>query len=340
MNRMKVWREMKLKSSSTDIINFYNLIYPETPYRYWVSDSNGKTYVNTRVHSGKAIFTKYTKIAELKDPYNHYISVNSYTLNEVYKSVKSGEISKIVIDLDDKNNPDVTIVDARKLVELFNEMDYDVIPIKTGQKGIHLHLKLRTLKHPQIDKAIKSLFTKISNQLNITTMDMAVMADQTARVTRLPGSYHTSTGNACVPIDIYSAGTIEDLDHLDITDLTFNTGNNTLEKAITRYNHSFKRYKAPKPKSKAYGMIANIDCNIDWHVMDKVFPDLYEHGQQRGDKYIVSCPFHDDKHPSAFYTDKLFYYSSCNIGVGVWKLLIEHAGYDRGDAMQLIQKYQ
>lgn len=337
---MIVWREMKLKGSSKDIINFYNLIYPETPYRYWVSDSNGKTYLNTRVHSGKALFNKYTKIAELKDPYNHYISVNSYTLNEVYKSVKSGEISKLVIDLDDKNNPDATIVDARKLVELFNEMDYDVIPIKTGQKGIHLHLKLRTLKHPQIDKAIKSLFTKISNQLNITTMDMAVMADQTARVTRLPGSYHTSTGNTCVPIDIYSAETIEDMDHLDITDLTFNTGNNTLEKAIRKYSQSFKPYKVPKPKlkSKAYGLIT--PDKFDWFIMDKIFPDLYEHGQQNGDKYTVSCPFHDDKHPSAFYTDRVFHCSTCDISMGVWNLLTEHAGYDRGDAMRLIKKYQ
>ena len=324
-------------SSSTDIIDFYNLIYPGTSYRYWISDSRGKSCVNRLVYSGEEIFTRYTRIANLKYPHNHYISVNTYTLNNTNNPIKTGEISKIVIDLDDKNNPDATIKDARNLVQFFRGMDYDVIPIKTGQKGIHLHLKLSTINHPQIDMDIKSLFQKISNRLNITTMDMGVMADQTARITRLPGSYHTKTGKACTPIDIYSADTIEDMDHLDITEITFNTGNNTLEKAILQSTQSVTRYKYTQPKSKAYDLINTIN----WDIMDKIFPELYENGLPRGsDKYIVSCPFHDDTHPSAFYTDKLFHCSTCNISVGVWKMLTEHANYDNGDAMRLIKKYQ
>ena len=324
-------------SSSTDIIDFYDLIYPGAAYRYWISDRRGKTCVNRLVNSGEDIFTRYNRIANLEYPHNHYISVNTYTLNNTNKPIKTDEISKIVIDLDDNDNPDATIQDARNLVELFSQMDYDIIPLKTGQKGIHLHLKLNTIQHPQIDLAIKSFFQKISDKLNITTMDMGVIADQTARITRLPGSYHTKTGNACIPIDIYSAETLEDMNPLDITKITFNTGDNTLEKAILRHVQSFKQYKNIQLQSKAYDLIDTIN----WDIMDKVFPALYEPGKSNGScKYIVSCPFHSDNHPSAFYNDKVFHCSACNISMSVWKMLTEYAGYNSEDAMRLIKKFQ
>ena len=69
-------------TSYQDIINFYDTLYFGGSYRYCIIDMEGKTIINKVVQSSKEIYNTYTTYAKLKT-YNHYISVNTYTLQQV-----------------------------------------------------------------------------------------------------------------------------------------------------------------------------------------------------------------------------------------------------------------
>ena len=327
---------MSLTISYRDIINFYDTLYFGSSYRYCIIDMGGKTKINKVVQSSQEIYNTYTTYAKFKT-YNHYISVNTYTPKDGNWPVKTGIITKIVIDLDDKENPDKTVEDARKIVQIFNRLDYKVIVNKSGQKGLHIHIKTETLKNPNIDKAIKHFFEKLATKLNITTLDQKVISDQTARIIRLPQSYHPKTGNPCRPVDINSADKIEEMIEIPLNQLELTSGNGSIERSILQQIQQPLKYNSKPHKSEAYNL---IDKPINWNVMDCVFPDLYETGNYKGNKWIVRCPFHNDNNPSAFYNDSLFHCSACNISVGVWKMLTEHSEYSKKDAMNLIKKHQ
>jgi hypothetical protein len=296
----------------------------------------GKTIINKVVQSSKELYKTYINYAKL-GKYNHYISVNTYTSTDGNWPVKTGIITKIVIDLDDKGNPDNTVKDARIIVEIFNKLDYKVIVNKSGQKGLHIHIKTETLQNPNIDKAIKNFFQKLATKLNITTLDQKVISDQTARIIRLPGSNHPKTGKPCKPVDINSADKIDEMTEIPINQLELTSGNGTIERSILQEIQQAPKYN-PKPhKSEAYNL---IDKPINWDIMDRIFPELYETGDNRGNKWIVRCPFHNDNNPSAFYTDSIFHCSACNFSVNVWDMLTEHSGFSNTDALKLIKKHQ
>jgi len=324
-----------LKNSYQDIINFYDILYPEGSYRYFICDLEGKTITNKVVQSSEEIAKTYTTYAKFKT-LNHYISVNTYTPKGTKWPLKTGVITKIVIDLDDKENPDKTVEDGRKLVLIFDKLNYKVIVNKSGRKGLHIHVKTETLQNPNIDLAIKNFFQKLATKLKITTLDQKVISDQTARIIRLPGSCHPKTGKTCKPVDIFSSDRIEKMFEMPLNQLKLSSGNGSIERSILQQIEQSPKYNSKPHKSEAYNLIETIN----WNIMDRVFSDLYETGDNKGNHYIVKCPFHDDNNPSAFYTDSLFHCSACNISVGVWKMLTEHSGYDPKDAMNIIKKHQ
>jgi hypothetical protein len=318
-----------------DIINFYDTLYPEDSYRYYISDMKGETIINKVVESSEEIAKTYKTYAKFKT-LNHYISVNTYTPKGGKWPMKTGIITKVVIDLDDKANPDNTIKDARKLVEILNHFEYKVIINKSGRKGLHIHLKTTPLTGKYIDNSIKQFFLTLAKKLDISTMDEKVISDQTARIIRLPGSNHPITQKPCKPVDIFSSDKIEEMIEIPINQLQLTTGNGSIEKSILQQRQEAPQYKPKRRKSEAYNLIETIR----WDIMDKVFQDLYESGENRGNRWIVKCPFHDDNNPSAFYTENLFHCSSCNISIGVYKMLTEHSGYSKGDAMKIIKQHQ
>ena len=118
----------------------------------------------------------------------------------------------------------------------------------------------------------------------------------------------------------------------------FDTGNGSIEKMVYKYAENNWKVLPKGTKSDAYNFIDEIN----WKVMDKVFPELYETGKHvSGSKHIVCCPFHNDNNPSAFYDDTRFHCSSCDAKkLGVWRLLTEYAGYSDKDAMKIIKKAQ
>jgi len=325
-----------LTTSYQDIINFYDTLYPGGSYRYFIIDTEGKTIINKIVQSSEEIAKTYTTYAKFKK-YNHYISINTYTSKNGKRPVKTGIITKIVIDLDDKENPDNTVKDARKIVEIFKQLEYKVVVNKSGQKGLHIHIKTETLPNPNIDEAIKHFFQKLATKLNITTLDQKVISDQTARIIRLPGSNHPKTGNPCIPVDINSADKIEEMIEIPINQLEITSGNGTIERSILQEIQQATKYISKPHKSEAYNL---IDKPINWNIMDRIFPELYETGDNKRNKWIVRCPFHNDNNPSAFYTDSMFHCSACNISFGVWKMLTEHSGFSNNDALKLIKKHQ
>jgi hypothetical protein len=263
--------------------------------------------------------------------------VNTYRANNVNWPLKTSEISKIVLDLDDKENPDKTVQDARKMVEILTQLGYEVITLRSGQKGLHVHIKTEKMTDPQIDMKIYYFFKTLAEKLDITTFDEKVIKDQTARITRIPYTKHPKSEKLCIPVDVFSSDKIDEMTVPDISTLRLKSSDGKIESNIL----SIPIIKVDKPSTvmqrKWKPAIAK---EINWNIMDKVFSYLYGEGNNRGDKYITLCPFHDDHHPSAFYTDTFFHCSTCEISMGVYKMLTEYSGYNKAQAMEIINKFQ
>jgi hypothetical protein len=260
-----------------------------------------------------------------------YISVNPYQRKNG-RIIKTGTINKIVLDFD-SDNPDETIQEARYMFNFLKNKGYYPLVFTSGRKGLHIHFLINELEN--VDYGIKRYF----ESFNLKTLDQKVISDQSARITRIPGTKHPK-GEGVRLVDINSGDTIHDLKEISLSDVVFMKPTvNTLEKFFVELNKKPPR----KPQKKVYlSKYMSKKPIQNWNVVDRIFSEFYETGKHvHGSKHIVSCPFHGiDKNPSAFYTDKLFHCSTCNVSVGSFNLLTRLMGKSKKEAIQIIKEYQ
>ena len=162
-------------------------LYDTPPYNIRILNLNNapkNVEANILVDNYEKIIDKYIIHAQKKWPW--YISINPYkSVNG--RPVKTGRINKIVLDFDSLK-PDETIQDAKIIYEFLQKSGYDPLVFSSGRKGLHIHFKIYELQN--CDRGIKNTFEFIKNSKNLITMDSKVYSDQSARITRLPGSKH------------------------------------------------------------------------------------------------------------------------------------------------------
>jgi len=221
--------------------------------------------------------------------------------------------------------------------------------IFSGAKGSHVYIHFEPIKLNNPKNTIVHFVNTLEKVLNLNYMDGAVKGDF-SRVSRIPTTQHPKTSlyvhpykanytyneiienskNRNIPFDGLNleAARSNISNILHQIDLYFEK-----EKERLKYEQMFKKHVF---KSKAKPKI----ITINWYIMDRIYPTLYETGFKTGNRWIVKCPFHDDTHPSAVYNKFGFHCSTCNISVGVYRFLTEFAGYTKEEALNLIKQHQ
>ncbi len=320
----------------TDIIDFFNKLYPTPPYNVRIFQGKNDTVIHDLCFNVEEIYNNYEKLHA--EPLHWYISINPYT-RKWGRPFKSGIVNKLVLDFDDEDNPDKTIHDARKVCQLLDRWRYKYLVFTTGKKGLHIHVMVNKMDFDRVHVGIREFWTAIKDKVGLETLDMKVIKDQPSRITRIPGIKRPD-GDPMKLVDVFSADTLDDLTELSILDVDFpmRTHDGTIEQRVRALSK-----ETPKPKLKNPILLSRYkkEEEINWAIMDKVFPMFYETGtHQSGNKYKVLCPFHNDHNPSAFYNDKLFHCSTCDISIGVWRFLTEYVGKSKSDALELIKRLQ
>ncbi len=320
----------------TDIIDFFNKLYPTPPYNIRLFKGKNDAVIHDLCFNVEEIYNNYEKL--VNEPLHWYLSINPYK-RQYGRPVKTGIVNKMVLDFDDEENPDATIADAQKVCKLLDRWGYKYLAFTTGKKGIHIHLMVNKMDFDYVKDGIRDFWLAIQDKVKLTTLDNKVIKDQPSRITRIPGIKRPD-GDPMKLIDVFSANVLDDLDELSILEVDFpmRTENGTIEDRVKALSK-----QAPRPVIKNPVLLSRYkkDKIVNWEIMDKVFPLFYETGtHQTGNKYKVLCPFHDDNNPSAFYNEKLFHCSSCDISVGVWRFLTELVGKSKSDALEIIKSFQ
>lgn len=164
-------------------------------YRYvdaWHNDENGKSSPWKRIDVAGTL--KYQQ--EEACNFNAFATVQRFVNREKVK----GEvfISPLYFDLDNPTDPEVSRVDAVKLVDFFTKeldvKDSDVQAYFSGSKGFHVLVESQALgisPRNDLHKIFKHIAGYLVHRLGLTSLDLVVYTS--SRMLRLPNSVHQKT---------------------------------------------------------------------------------------------------------------------------------------------------
>lgn len=284
---------------------------------------------------------------------DHDLYLIAFPQQGYYKGLKTAKIpyvykeqsicDRVVFDIDNEDDLEQSWTEAKALYQYaVNEYGGDPLIIFTGKKGFQCYIYFEPLLINW--SAVKMYQDKIADAL-VPSADRNVHGDA-SRLLRMPYSQHQSTGRWSIPVTI-------DMTLDEIIDESL--GNRPHypyikspqnRRGITpplTYDYHLHKIQQKIEREKRRAMKPNYDGPSDiqnWNVMDKVFPMFFESGQLSGDRYIVKCPFHNDNHPSAYYSERTFYCSSCEINVGTYDFLMKYVGKSKEETLQIIRSVQ
>lgn len=141
----------------------------------------------------------------MKDHNNADVGVTIQRFNSLTASPKEEYICPLYFDLDFEENPEISRVEAQKILNLFftryNIAEQNVKISFSGNKGFHIVLDERLFNiTPRDDliNIIKLIALDIKTQLNLTSLDPNVYTKK--RIWRLENSVHSKTGLYCIEI--------------------------------------------------------------------------------------------------------------------------------------------
>lgn len=315
-----------------DVIDFFKVLYPTPPYNVRIFEGKKTPVIHDMCFNVEEIYNNYEKFVD--KPLHWFITINPH--KRVNGWIKpSGIVNKMVLDFDSEDDPDGTIEDAQKVCKLLDRWKYKYLVFTTGKKGLHIHLMVNKMEQEYVKEGVRDFWLAIEDKVGLNTLDHKVIKDQPSRITRIPGIKRPD-GDPMELVDVFSADVLNDLDRLSIldVDLPMRTVDGRIEERVKALSKPEIR---PLPKKPVMFSRYKGDSIENWHVMDKIFPQLYETGKHLGGtKYQVLCPFHNDHNPSAFYNHRIFHCSTCDVSVEAWRFLTELVGKSKDEARQMI----
>jgi len=254
------------------------------------------------------------------------------------------------------------------LLDVFNEAQslcnylerYGLKPylIASGSKGFHVNVFFDEMQLHNLSQISQTLALSYSQELNLQYLDFNVFDKNKAhkRLQRCQYSVHGKTNllTRPLPIDITYDEMLEqiaktkkqpidfDFDMMKAPE-GFNKMLMKLDKEISFRNaqrrqelekiNNAKRLKLQKKYKGKYKDFNEID-------MRDIANSYGIDGKHQGDRIIVSCPFHDDKHPSAVIFKERFHCSTCNMTLNYYDFIAKLEGTcEKSEIIEIASKF-
>ena len=244
--------------------------------------------------------------------------------------------------------------EAQKLCTYLSKYGLKPYLIASGSKGNHINVFFDEMQLTNLSQISQTLAMSYSKALNLKYIDPSVFDKERAhkRLQRCQYGLHSKTNLLTRPLPLECTYD-EMLDLLkskkrrpiefDFNEMKapegFNKMLRKLDKEISFKNaqrrqeleriNKAKKMQLQKRYGKAYKSFNEIDLR---DIANSYGID----GQRQGDKLIVSCPFHNDKHPSGVVFKERFYCSTCNLTLNYYDFISRLEG--TSDKDKIIQK--
>lgn len=236
----------------------------------------------------------------------------------ITKYPKDHCISNIILDFDDKENPENALKDAGKLRKYLNRKGLNTVIVQSGRKGYHTYTQVPChnfvggeLAH--VNAEVNTFFKQYIKCLiglydgkEYLTLDEINFGSGLGGNIRLIGSFHPR-GTKC---EIAYGEFLTDPIELNEHDWDcFLTAKQYAEDKVTELA------EAKQINIDSHDLIANND-------LQEIFEDIFGLTLKRYNGYSYACcPFHDDSHPSMFVDKEKFCCNSCGTRGNVFTLI-------------------
>ena len=237
----------------------------------------------------------------------------------ISKYAKNNVIMCVILDFDDKDNPDNAFSDVVKMKKYLSRKGLNTVIVQSGRKGYHAYIEIPChnfiggeLAHANAEpniwfkEYIKRLIG-IYDSKYYPTLDEINFSSGLGGNIRLIGSIHPKSGNCCEVVEGEFIG---------------NTEPNDWDWKCFEISKKYAEDKCTifKPKD------ANVNIQghdlIEENDLQEVFPDVFGVNIKRYSDYsYCNCPFHSDKHASMFLDKHKYSCNACGAKGNIWTLI-------------------
>lgn len=237
----------------------------------------------------------------------------------ITKYPKDHCISTIILDFDDKENPNNALEDVQLLKRYLHRKGLNTVIVQSGRKGYHAYIQVPVhnfvggeLAYADAEpnywfnQYIKNIIGLYDGKYYQTLDEINTSASLRGNI-RLIGSKHPR-GTSCEIID---GEFLTDIEPVDWDWRCFNISKVHAEDKVTELKQITK-------KITGNNLIEDND-------LQDIFESVFGLELKRYDGYSYACcPFHDDKKPSLFIDKYRFACNSCGKRGNIWTLIKEN----------------
>ena len=235
----------------------------------------------------------------------------------ITKYPKDHCVSCVILDFDDKENPDNALEDVVLMKKFLKRKGLNTVIVQSGRKGYHAYIQIPChnfvggeLAHANAEP--NTFFKQYVKQLiglfdgkYYQTLDEINSSSGLSGNIRLIGSHHPN-GKTC---EIISGEFQENIEPNEWDWKCFNVARKFAEDEVTKFAEIRE---------------LNLDSNdiIAENDLQDVFEEVFGLELKRFNGYSYACcPFHDDKNPSMFIDSNRFRCNSCDAKGNIWTLI-------------------
>jgi len=247
-----------------------------------------------------------------------------------------------------------TYDEARRLCLHIQEIGLKPYLIFSGSKGFHVNVFFKEARLQNFSQISKSLAMNFSKKLDLKYLDYAVFDREKVhnRLQRCQYAYHSKTDLVTLPIpEVYDYDeALKLIKKNSLKPIAFDIdeymSSDDFSNALINMNDKLSRINARKQREleyqnkqrrqmqiKKYGKAFKSFDDIDMRELAKAYGI---DGESKGDRMIVSCPFHNDKNPSAVVFEKRFHCSTCNLTLNYYDFISKIEGIS--DKKEIMKK--
>lgn len=243
----------------------------------------------------------------------------------ITKYAEDNIVSCIILDFDDKANPDNALNDAKKLKLVLTRQGLNTIIVKSGSKGYHVYIQIPIHNFGSFDvdaetffKEFTSLLIKGGKNVQYKTLDTTNTGAGLRGNIRVIGSIHPKTNNRCEIIDG------EFKERILPNSFVSSCIVDAYEFAKIHEKHEVlkerqRRANVQKHKGDGDPVLEND--------LRTLMPSIYGGDYQvfKNGYIMMQCPFHNDSNPSMIVKKEFYYCKACGEKGNWWSLR------DKGD---------
>ena len=243
----------------------------------------------------------------------------------ITKYAEDNIVSCIILDFDDKANPNNALNDAKKLKMVLNRQGLNTVIVRSGSKGYHVYIQIPIHNFGSFDvdaetffKEFTSLLIKGGKNVQYKTLDTTNTGAGLRGNIRVIGSIHPKTNNRCEIID----GEFKEM-----------ILPNSFVSSCVRDAYEFAKIHEKHNVLKERQRRANVQKHkgdgdpVLENDLRALMPSIYggDYKVFKGGYIMMQCPFHNDSNPSMIVKKEFYYCKACGEKGNWWSLR------DKGD---------